>query len=146
MNDVNILANDIQVGETVRVEVFFETKIEDDGTPDGVELVVRIPAELSYVSGTSQIYDGSTDDSDTYTPDFTEKCPSGETFLSYLFQDSDLFEREVGQFGEFGLRFEVVGVTPVDATFVGAIAGDRENYLCGGTFPPEQNEAVQVLP
>lgn len=146
VKDVNILAGDIEVGETVRVEVFFETKIEDDGTPDGVELIVRIPAEIAYVVGTSRIYDGSTDQSDSFTPNFSETCDSGETYLSYLFQDIDLFDREVGQFGEFGIRFEAVGVTPVDSTLIGASAGEREEYRCGEFFAAEENEAVEVLP
>ena len=145
VNDVNILADNIEVGETVRLEVFFETKIEDDGFPDGLELIVRIPPELAYVVGTSRIYDGSTDVSDAFTPNFSETCPTGETYLSYFFQDIDLFDRELDQFGQFGIRLELVGRTPVSSTLVGATAGEREGYRCGEEFAAEENEAVEVL-
>ncbi|MCO6431050.1 MAG: hypothetical protein J5J00_09340 [Deltaproteobacteria bacterium] len=146
VTDVNILANDIEVGESVRVEVFFETKTEGDGTPDGVDLVVRIPAELEYVSGTSAIYDGDTNNSDRYTPQLITECETGESYLIYEFQDFDLFNREVGGAGNFGIRLEARGVSPVAATFVGATAGDREGFECGEQFAAEENEAVQVLP
>ena len=145
VEDVNILANDVEVGESVRVEVFFESKIEDDGSPDGLDVVIRIPPELQYVTGSSDIYDGSTDASDQYTPTVIESCPTGETFLSYQFSDLDLFDREISTFGKFGLRLQVRGVTPIQATLIGASAARVQEYFCGEFFDAEKNEAVQVL-
>lgn len=145
MRDVSIIADDIEVGEDVRVEVFFETKTEVSGEPDGVDLVVRIPVELEYVSGTSRIYDGSTDDSDGRTPDNVVVCETGETYLVYNFSDSDLFGREVSTAGNFGIRFEARGASSVPETFIGASAGDGEDFECGAHFAAEENEAVEVL-
>lgn len=146
VNDVNILANDIEVGERVRVEVFFETKVEVDGFPDGVQVVVRVPAELRYVPGSSAIYDGSTRNTDARTPDDVVNCATGETFLLYDFDDSELFDRAISGSNNFGLRFEAEGVTPVAVTRVGASAGEREDFACGENFRAEQDEAVEVLP
>lgn len=146
INDVNILADNIEVDEEVRVDIFFETKTESDGFPDGVDLVVRIPAELSYVLGTSQIYDSSLGDTDSYTPHRIEECPTGETFLVYNLSDGDLFEREIDGFGKFGLRFQARGKSPVSTTLLGASAGNGESFECGVTFEAEKSEAIEVLP
>lgn len=145
VKDVNILANDINIGESVRVEVFFETKTEVDGTPDGLDVIVRIPAELDFVPGSSGIYDNSTDDSDSYTPQEVVRCETGEIFLVYQFNDFDLFEREIGTAGSFGLKFEARGRSTVSSTFVGATAGSSETFRCGEFYAAEENEAVQVL-
>jgi len=144
IDDVNILADNIQVGESVRAEVFFETKTESDGVPDGLDVVVRIPAELNYIRGTSQLYDGGTSDSDSYTPNDIVNCETGETYLVYNFADFDLFEHEVGGFGKFGFKFEVRGVSSTPETFIAASAGSNEEFHCGEAFVSEGNEAVQV--
>lgn len=146
VNDVNILSNDIDIGEQARTEIFFETKTEIDGSPDGLQVVVRIPAELSFVPGSSQLYDGSTNDSDSYTPSNIVKCPTGETYLTYNFSDFDLFQHELAETGRFGLKFLIQGVTPTPQTLVGAsAAGDVVGFDCGEFFDAEQNEAVEVL-
>ena len=145
VDDVNILANDINIGEQVRVEVFFETETEVDGTPDGVDLVVRIPAELSFVSNTSELYDNSTNNSDPFTPNNIVDCPTGETYLIYNFSDFDLFQHELTTLGKFGLKFHVRGKISTPETLVGASAGTNQGFICGQFFAAEQNEAIEVL-
>lgn len=144
-NDVAIIANEIEIGEAVRTEVFFETKTEIDGTPDGVDLIVRIPKELSFVDGSSRLYDGNTDNTDAYTPNDIVRCETGETFLVYNFSDFDLYEHEIEGFGKFGIRFEVRGLSRTNATFVEASAGDGEFFECGQIYVSEVNEAVAVI-
>ncbi len=55
VTDVNVLAFNIQRGEQVRAEIFFETKTEPDGYPDGLDVIVRIPPELVYAEGSSNL-------------------------------------------------------------------------------------------
>jgi|GEM_PF-6593820 len=145
VQDLNILANDIERGESVRVEVFFETKTEFDGTPDGTEVVVRIPPELRYVPLSSEIYDGSTDATDQRSPDTVLPCPDGSQFVIYQFSDADLFGRGIRSNTEFGFRFNVVGNTPVNLTYVRAAAGESVAYSCFSPFSFEEQEALQVL-
>lgn len=145
VEDVNILADNIEVGEEVRVEVFFETKTEGDGTPDGVDVVIRVPSELDLVLGSSELYDNSTGDSDRFTPHNIVNCPTGETYIVYNFSDFDLDDHELGGFGKFGLKFQVRGRTPTPQTLVGAVAGSNERFNCGDFLDAEQNEAVEIL-
>ncbi len=145
VQDVNLLADDIDVGEDVRVEVFFETKTEFDGNPDGVEVVVRLPVQLQYLTGSSEIYDGTTRETDGRTPDNVISCPDGSSFIVYQFSDSDLEDRGLGSRSDYGFRFNVVGVSKVAAAFVRASAGESVEYSCGEPFSFEEEEAVEVL-
>ncbi len=145
VKDVNIMANDIQIGESVKVEVFFDTKYETDGSPDGVDVIVRVPSEVAFVDGSSRIYDNSTNDSDPYTPNDIVRCDTGEVYLVYNFSDFDLFGRQIEGPASFGFKFEVSGKLQVSATFIGATAGRGDDFLCGAPFAAEENEAVQVL-
>jgi hypothetical protein len=145
VTDVKILANDIQLGETVRTEVFFETKFELDGMPDGLDVIVRIPPELEYVPGSSFIYDNITDNADPFSPTDVRLCAGGESFFIYSFEDFDLFGRELSHPGQFGLKFESRGISKTPVTYVGAIAGRGVGFDCGVDFPAEEKEGVEVL-
>lgn len=146
VKDVSILSDHIAVGEVVRVEVFFETKYEFSGGPDGLDLFVRLPRELSYVLGSARIYDNLDDNSDPYTPDDVVRCLSGETILFFSFSDSDLSGRELsGGPADYGIKFEARGQERTPVTYVGAIAGRDENYRCAESFPSEEDEAVEIL-
>ncbi len=142
---MNILADDIERGESVRVEIFFETKREFDGTPDGTEVVVQVPPQLDFVPFSSEIYDGSTDQADGRSPDAVLPCRDGSQFLIYQFSDSDLFGRAIRSNGQFGFRFNVVGRTPASATYVRAAAGESVAYSCFSPFSFEEQEAVRVF-
>lgn len=145
VQDVNILADDIERGESVRVEIFFETKREFDGTPDGTEVVARVPSQLDYVPLSSEIYDGSTEQTDGRSPDAVLPCPDGSQFIIFQFTDADLLGRAIRSDGRFGFRFNVVGRTPVSATYVRAAAGKSVAYSCFAPFSFEEEEAVQVF-
>ena len=106
VQNVNILADDVSVGESVRTEVFFETRVEADGDADGIEVVVKVSPALDYVPGTSRIYDDSTDESDLRSPDDVIRCADGSTFLFYDFMDSDLEDRSISGLSNFGFKFE----------------------------------------
>ncbi len=142
---MNILADDIERGESVRIEIFFETEREFDGTPDGTEVVVRVPPQLNFVPFSSEIYDGSTEQADGRSPDTVLPCPDGSQFIIYQFTDADLFGRAIRSNSRFGFRFNVVGRTPASATFVRAAAGESVAYSCFAPFSFEEEEAVRVL-
>ncbi len=145
VQDVNILADDIERGESVRVEIFFETGTEFDGTPDGIEVVVRVPPQLNYVPTSSEIYDGSTEDTDGRSPDAVLPCADGSQFVVYQFSDAELLGRTIRSNNQFGFRFNVVGRVSTNSTFVRAAAGESVAYSCLLPFSFEEEEAVRVL-
>ena len=144
VNEVKIAASSINQSSITRVEVFFETKKEFDGIPDGVDVVVRLPAELGFVQGSSFIYDNSTRDRDRYTPDDIVLCDTGEIFLLYFFSDADLFDRQIGFDANYGFVFEVFAKTKVDSTLVGAAAGRNVRFSCGEFFNAQKVDSIQV--
>ena len=144
VQNVNILADDINVGESVRTEVFFETKTETDGTPDGVQVVVKVSSALQYLPGTSRIYDDSTDESDLRSPDEVVTCDNGSVFLFYNFLDSELEDRSISGISNFGLKFEVSGKSKTSAAVISAAAGEDQDFSCSEDFDEEASESVEV--
>jgi hypothetical protein len=144
VQNVNILADDISVGESVRTEVFFETKTEADGTPDGVQVVVKVSSALQYLPGTSRIYDDSTDESDLRSPDDVVTCGDGSAFLFYNFLDSELEDRSLSGISNFGLKFEVSGRVKTPAAVISAAAAEDQDFSCTSDFDEEESESVEV--
>lgn len=144
VNDVNILANDIEIGESVRVEVFFETKTEFDGSPDGIDVVVRISPSLRFIPGSARIYDDTTDETDSRDPDGIVECPDGATFLIFNFEDDDLEDRSIAGAADFGLRFEAEGIRRNTGAVVSAAAAENQEFSCSD-FASEEQEVVEVL-
>lgn len=142
--DVSILARRITVGESVRVDILFTTKYEADGLPDGTDLVVKVPASLTYVIGSSQIFDGSADDRDSRSPDRVVTCDNGDSYVVYNFSDADLFDREIGSFGSFGIRVEVSGRAADPLARIEAAAAAGQEFACDADFRAEADEAVEI--
>jgi len=144
VENVNFLANDIDVGESVRTEIFFQTKTEFDGAADGVQVVVKISSALRYLPGSSEIYDDSTEDSDSRSPDQVVTCPDGSTYLFYNFDDSELDDRSlVGSF-DFGFKIEVFGVSRTRSAVISASAAENQQFSCFSDFEDEESDSIEV--
>lgn len=142
--DVHIIADDIEIGEAVRVDVYFETKTDFVGRPDDVELVVQIGSALRYQPGSSEIYDGNTDDTDDRSPDDVVRCADGRTFLLYRFDDDDLEDRSIFGSTGFGLRIHVVGENRTSVARIEAAAGEEQEFSCRDDFNSESSDSVEV--
>ncbi len=144
VNDVNILSDDMDVGEEVRVEVFFETKSELGGQPDGLDLIVRLSDAIDYVPGSSAIYDQTTDERDGRSPDDVQRCDNGVTYLVYRFDDNDLEGRSLSGADEFGIRFEISGKSRSTRAEVQAAANKSQDFSCDSEFGDEASDSVEV--
>lgn len=145
VSDISALAKNITIGEGDRVDVYFTSKYEFDGYPDGTDLVLKLPAALAYQLGSSEIFDGSDDARDSRTPDRIVNCDDGTSFIVYNFSDSDLFDREIGGVGSFGIRIQVVGRSVSSIARIEGAAGVPQEYSCDTEFRSEADEAVEVV-
>lgn len=149
VNDVHVLAKDINVGESTRTEVFFQTRTEFDGTPNAVDVVVKMSPSLVFIEGTSRIYDSSTDNSDPREPDRVIHCTGGGEILIYRFQDYELRDRPISGDDEFGLKYEMLGVSKDPVAIVAAEAFEDasstlSNFTCDTSFNAEEDETITV--
>jgi len=143
VTDVDVIAKNIAVGEEVRVDIFFDTKTDLLDDPDDVEVVVSLPAALTFVEGSSEIFDNSEDERDDRDPDEVVECENGESFVLYHFGDSELDDRTLFD-GGYGVRFEVVGATSAQVAEIEAAAEDNQDFGCNSSFAGEQNEVLTV--
>jgi hypothetical protein len=143
---IGTLADDIRIGEGARVEVFFESKVEADGEPDSVELVVALSPSLGYQLGTARIYDDSLDDSDSREPDQIVECTDGRTFLVFRFRGNELDDRSLAGASTFGMKFEAVGISVNPFAQIYAAAGESQEFSCDADFPFEDHETIAVTP
>jgi hypothetical protein len=136
----------MHIGGDARVEVFFNTEIEWDGRPDGVDLIVALDSAVSFLIGSAELYDGTTDDHDRRPPDSVAHCADGRTFLSFNYTDDDLEHRMLFSSGEFGMRFTIIGEQAAPAARIAAAAAQSQPFSCESDFPAEKDDFVAVLP
>jgi hypothetical protein len=145
VNDIDVIAKEIEIGETVRVEVFFESKTGAGGQVDEVDVVVFLPRFVEYVEGSSAIYDDTTDDRDDREPDSVVECEEGGTYLVYNFDDDELEDTRLSG-REWGFRFEARGTELSSSAEFEAAADENQFFSCGDSFPGEKNEVISVVP
>lgn len=145
VDDIRLIANDIEIGEDARADIFFETRVEADGRPDGLELVIRLSPSLDYLDGSAEIYDDSLSDSDDLDPDSVIRCESGETYIVFRLSGSDLRDRSVSSVSDFALRINVVGKSANSAARIEAAADESQDFACGAEFDSEESDSIEVL-
>jgi hypothetical protein len=145
VNDIDVIAKEIEVGEEVRVEVFFETKRGAGNNVDEVDVVIFLPAAVEFVEGSSSIYDDTTDDRDARSPDSVVECEGGGSYVVYNFDDDELEDTRLSV-GEWGLRFEARGVSTSESVEFEAAADENQFFSCMDSFPGEENEVIRVVP
>jgi hypothetical protein len=134
----------LSIGSTTRTEVFFETKLFPDGEPKGLEVVAMLTPSLSYVEGSSRLYDGSTSRSERRTPDRVVRCQDGSIFIVYDFSDSELDGRSLVGDNDFGLHFDIKGERADDDARVEAAAGEDQEFDCDRSFGAEESDSIVV--
>lgn len=134
----------LTIGSSTRTEVFFETKLFPDGDPEGLEVVALLTPSLSYVEGSSRLYDGSTSRSERRTPDRVVRCQDGSTFVAYEFSDSELEGRSLVGDNDFGLLFDVEGERADNDARVEAAAGEDQEFDCDRSFGAEESDSIVV--
>lgn len=134
----------LSIGSTTRTEIFFETKLFPDGDPEGLEVVALLTPSLSYVEGSSRLYDGSTSRSERRTPDRVVRCQDGSTFIVYEFSDSELEGRSLVGDNDFGLHFDIEGERADNDARVEAAAGEDQEFDCDRSFGAEESDSILV--
>jgi hypothetical protein len=144
--DVNFRAKDINVGEQVRVDIYFDVRSDGEGNPeDNVEMVVLVERGLEFLDGSSRIYDEDFSRTRERTPDRIENCSTGETYLFYRLDRDELQPTLVDQNGgSQGIRVQLVGARSGTAG-VKASVGTSETFQCGDTgYTGEKSEEINV--
>lgn len=141
VNDVRFLANDIVVGESVRVEVLFEAE-RDFADIEAVNLIFEVDPALSLEEFSFEIFEGDDDDTDRVGPPQVARCADGRTLARLFLQRDDLRGNNFGD--NFKLKFNVTGARPSDTATVAAAAGDDRIIDCATGFFPQATDAVRV--
>ena len=109
-----------------------------------VYLVVKLPPQLSYRDNSAELdRPGSHDREEDPS---IKKCAEGETFLSWIFDESDLRDSSAPvEGGDAQLKLTVDGESVGDAITIAATADDgRVLYDCSREFKSDEEEVVSV--
>jgi len=144
---VEITADDSSIpvggGTVVRFNFSFDQNdvFFDDGE---VNLVVKLPAELSYRDNSAEIDRPGSRDKDTDPR--VRRCLDGESFLSFTFDESDLDDADVPfDGGDASLKLTVDGERRGGLVAIEAAADDGVvPFGCSQSFIPEEQEIISV--
>lgn len=119
-----------------------EDVFNDQGS---VNLVVKVPPQLSYRTGSAEI-DGATSRDDNSVEPYVLSCSKDGTYLSFTFIRYDLDDAEApGDDADAQLKLTLDGETYANNVVVEASAdGGAVAFGCRTTFIPEEQEVVSV--
>lgn len=144
-NSVSVENSTIQVNNATVASVLFSFS-SDDIFDDNrrVELVVHLPANLTYRGGTAEIK-RPIDDRDV-NPSNIFTCSGGDTFLVFDFGETELIDADnPGGDPDAELRFTIDAVA-VGASSIGVSANnDNVIFSCAGGMVNQNSAAVTVL-
>ena len=143
VDDVDISASQIRIGEATGTDIFFETETDFSGKPANVDIVVRISPGLEFVDRSSFIYDNTEDDHDARGPNFVSLCDNGTTFLVFNLATEDLDEHSLNGGTQYGMHLSVAGKERTNHATVSATAGSDQEFSCND-FPVEESDQVEV--
>ena len=146
VREVRVEGEEVRAAESIRTNVYFDTKTDYSGEPQSVELVIEVSSDLEYVEGSSYIYVRSTDDEAHRAPDDVVRCGDGRTFVIYYLDRFDLEDRELVSKGQWALRIYVRGMRIGALGVVRASADDVQHYSCFEPFDAQEADTVRVLP
>ena len=146
---VEIQSNDSTIplrgGAVIKCNFAFDRN--DVFTGNGkVHLVVKLPAQLAYRDNSAELDRLSGNDRDA-DPSI-KICPSGDTFLSWIFDKSDLKDSANPlDGGEAQLKLTVDGAVIGEFVTIQATADDGVvRYECEREFRSDEEEVVSVEP
>jgi len=135
----------IQVGQqtVTDIDISFDADQIDNGTH--IRLVVRLPAEVSFVPGSSEI-DGLTTVDDNSVSPAISLCASGAQYLAFDFSGVDLLlAGNPSGDGDMRLNLTIAGVQVGTDAIIQASANDEQpDYTCDAEFVSEAEALVSV--
>ena len=131
-------------GSVFRVNFTFneEDIFNDQGS---VNLVVKVPPELAYRTGSAEI-DGNTSRQDNSVEPYILNCPRDGTYLSFTLIRYDLDDAEApGDDADAQLKLTLNGESYANNVVVEAAAdGNAVAFGCKTSFLPDEQEVVDV--
>lgn len=130
-------------GVVVRLNFSYDRNevFQDNGE---VNLIIKLPRQLSYLNNSAEIDEPGSRDKDTDPQ--VRRCSTGETYLSFVLDESDLEDAEVPvEGGDAILKLTVVGESPGKAVAIEAAADDGPVIFgCTKDFNPDEQEIISV--
>ena len=139
VREVRINGEEMNVGETIRTDVYFKTEYEWS-EPKDVQIVVRLDPELTYKPGSSSLQVAG--DRDRRSPDDIFECEDGSSFLFYDIDNDDDLDYNIED--RYDLRFEVIARAASPMAVIRATAGKHLTFGCG-IHSSYQNEDGVVI-
>lgn len=139
---VRFLADDIELNESVRVEVEFTTGSDDFGDVRATTLSFEISSALNFVPGSIELFEGNNDDTDLILPSQVLACSDGRTLIRLFLDRDDLRNNSFA--GEFKLKLNVSGKTASALATVSANASKEDSISCEQDFLAEDSDAVEI--
>lgn len=135
----------VGVGGGVVVKVNFSYDQNEVFGDDGeVNLVIKLPPQLSYLNNSAEIDEPGSRDKDTDPK--VRRCSTGDTYLSFVLDESDLENAQVPvDGGDAILKLTVVGESRGKAVAIEAAADDGTVLFgCTQEFDPDEQEIISV--
>jgi hypothetical protein len=144
VTDIYTANSTMEVEEPAIFQIEFDynsEKVFNDG--DTVSLVVKIPAQLSYLRNSAELNQWGGDDM-MATP-FVRTCLDGTTYLAFVFDDNDLDDSQSSNDSDAELSITLVAKRqgteiPVEAT----AAIESVPYGCREDFVADEQELVEI--
>lgn len=135
----------VRVGDGSVVQFNFSYDQNEVFTDNAVvTLVVKLPRQLSYLDNSAEIDKPGSRDRDTDPS--VKKCSTGETYLSFALDESDLRDAQVPfDGGDAILKLTVTGESRSAAVTIEAAADDGiVTFGCTKDFNPDEQEVIRV--
>jgi hypothetical protein len=142
LTGLRFIADDIEVGESVRVEADVESGTDGFGDPESVSVFLNVSRFLSVDEDSFRIFEGGDDDTDVIFPESVQRCPDGRTLVSLRFSRDDI--RDAGSNGSFKMKFNVIGEMSTGTAVVDGSAGELESFSCREDFEAESSDSVII--
>jgi len=143
VSDIDADPSTITLGQNSKISVYFSTQETLTGVPKSIDVSVKIPAGLKYLSGTGRLSSKGGFDTDKRLPDSIISCGDFNVLL-FRFSSDDL--SDVGFQSPYRIRFDAQAASADGEVFLGARASDDIELDCGGDFSSEEKQEIFLIP
>lgn len=144
VTDIYTANSTMEVEEPAIFQIDFDynsDNVFNDG--DTVNLVVKVPAQLSYLRNSAKLNQWGSNDLSA-TP-YVRKCLDGTTYLAFVFDDNDLDNGQSSNNSDAELSLTLVGQRPGTEIAVEATAAlNSVPYGCREDFVADEQEIVEI--
>lgn len=144
VTDISTSNSAIELQEPAIFEIGFDYNSDDVfNHGDTVNLVVKVPPQLSYLKNSAQLNQWGGSDFNV-TP-YSRTCSDGTTYLAFVFDDNDLDNAHSSNNSDAELSVTLVGKRRGQQIAVEATASiDNVEYGCLEDFVADEQEIVDV--